>query len=128
MNRRECLRLLGGLGVGLALPALALESATATEVDAVWLKLQSNHWDNLDNHPRIALLRSQVQGLPVAAEYKNNLLHSITLYRDQFLERPEYEDGSGWDDLEAIQQVTLSDMNERWLNEMVQRAAQEASL
>jgi hypothetical protein len=119
------LKALAALGASLALPALAIESATRKDIDAAWLELQSSNHHGLDDHPRIVLLRSEVKGLPVDEEYKKELLHSIELYRDQILERPEYSADEGWDDLEALQQVTLGDMNERWFKEQGVIAAQE---
>lgn len=64
-------------------------------------------------HPRIALLRSQVRSLPVDEHYRAALLQSIDTYRDQILARPRYAPHEGWDDLEALQQVTLGDAMER---------------
>jgi hypothetical protein len=125
MNRRECLKALAALGASLSLSALAIESASKMDVDAAWLELQSSSHLGLDDHPRIVLLRSEVKGLPVDEEYKNELLHSIELYRDQILDRPECLLHEGWDDLEALQQVTLGDMNERWLQERAPIEAQE---
>lgn len=68
----------------------------------------------LDDQLRIDLLRSQVGRLPVAEDYKSRLLHSIDTYRDQILARPEVPIDGGFDDLEAIQQVTLGDRVESW--------------
>lgn len=92
-------------------------------VDAAWLKLQSTKRNNLP--PKIALLISAGSGFTRSGGIQKNLFHSITPYRDQFLERPEYGDGIGWDDLEALQQVTPSDMNERWLGKMMQKETQQ---
>ena len=111
MNRRECLKALAALGASLVLPALAIESASKKDIDAAWLALQSS------SHPRIVLLRNDVLSLPVNEGYKNMLLQSIELYRDHIIDRPVYAPDVGWDDLEAIQQATLSDMGERWLRE-----------
>lgn len=71
--------------------------------------------NRIDDHPRIVLLRDQVNALPVDDLYKNQLLSSIETYRDQLLERPEMPVDGSWDDLEALQQVTLSDAMERCL-------------
>lgn len=71
--------------------------------------------NHIDDHPRIVLLRNQVNALPVDESYKSQLLKSIEIYRDQLLERPEIPVDGGWDDLEALQQVTLSDAMERRL-------------
>ena len=68
-------------------------------------------------HPRIAQLRSQVLGLPVDEHYRAVLLDSIEYFRDQIVARPVYASDEGWDDLEALQQVALSGMMERALQE-----------
>lgn len=81
--------------------------------------------ESYDDHPRIVLLRNQVRGLPVDEEYKKELLHSIEKYQDQILERPEYSPHEGWDDLEALQQATLGDMNERELRKSFEEQARE---
>ena len=75
-------------------------------------------------HPRIAILRTVVHTLPVDEDYRAQLLQSLDTYRAQLLqsldtyraqilERPAYQPDQGWDDLEALQQVTLGDMMER---------------
>jgi len=69
----------------------------------------------VDENPRIALLIKQVNSLPVDDEYKSLLLDAIKNYREQILERPE-NPIDGWNDLEALQQLTLSDMLERSIN------------
>lgn len=60
-------------------------------------------------HPRIVALRLQVDTLPVDPSYRCWLLRSIKRYADQIVERPV---DAGWDDLEALQQVTLGDIME----------------
>lgn len=113
MNRRECLKILATLGASFVLPSMA----TAKQVDKVWMELQSSNSNyGLDDHPRIVLLRSQVGSLPVPEDYKSHLLNSIDLYRDQLLARPEIPIDGGWDDLDALQQVTLGNMLERSLS------------
>lgn len=72
----------------------------------------------MEEHPRIALLRSQVLGLPVDEQYRAALLASIDTYRHQILARPHYAPDEGWDDLEALQQVTLGDRMERDLQKI----------
>jgi hypothetical protein len=114
MNRRECLKILATLGASFVLPSMA----TAKQVDKVWRELQSSSSNyGLDDHPHIVLLGSQVRSLPVPEGYKNHLLSSIDIYRDQLLERPEIPIDGGWDDFEALQQVTLGDMLEARLLE-----------
>ena len=76
-------------------------------------------------HPRIAILRTVVLTLPVDEDYRAQLLLSLDTYRDQILERPAYQPDQGWDDLEALQQVTLGDMMERNLQALCNRKACE---
>jgi len=70
----------------------------------------------VDENPRIALLIKQVNSLPVDDEYKSLLLDAIKNYREQILERPEIPIDGGWNDLEALQQVTLGDRLEHCIN------------
>lgn len=70
----------------------------------------------LDDHPRILRLRDQVNTLPIDDAYKNQLLSAIVTYRDQILERPKLPIDGGWDDLEALQKVTLGDAKGHCLN------------
>ena len=44
-------------------------------------------------------------------------INQIFYPRAEIIERLEYAPDEGWDDLEAIQQVTLGDMGERWFRE-----------
>lgn len=117
MNRRECLKTLAALGASLSLPALAIESASQDDINAAWLELQFSSHHGLSDHPRIALLRNDVLNLPVDNEYKAHLLNSIDLYYDHIINRTVYAHDEAWDDLEAIQQVTLGDLNEKWFRE-----------
>jgi hypothetical protein len=66
---------------------------------------------------RLALLRSQVVGLSVDEQYRAALLKSIDIYGDQILALPLNAPDESWDDLEALQQVTLGDVMERALQE-----------
>ena len=68
-------------------------------------------------HPRIALLRSQVLSLPVDGHCRAVLLKSIEYFRDQIVARPCCAPRKGRDDVEALQQVALSGMMERALHE-----------
>ena len=61
-------------------------------------------------HPRIYALRQGIRGMAVQGEYVSRLYAALYKYADQFIDRPHYKPGEGWDDLEALQQVTLSDM------------------
>ncbi len=61
------------------------------------------------NHPRLYALTYTVQRLPIGGFYRAALFRSIDRYADQIIERQPDE---GWDDLEALQQVTLGDMME----------------
>jgi hypothetical protein len=76
----------------------------------------------MEEHPRIALLRSQVLGLPVDEQYRAALLQSIETYRDQILARPPYAPGDGWSDLEDLQQITLGNIMERALHDAGERS------
>jgi hypothetical protein len=71
----------------------------------------------LRHHPRIAQLRTDVALLPVAEDYRRWLYRSLNLYAEQIVARPQGGSGERWDDLEALQQVTLGDMMERALCE-----------
>ena len=71
----------------------------------------------LRHHPRIASLRLDVARLPIDDNYRRWLYRSLSLYAEQFIQRREYKPGEGWDDLEALQQVTLGDMNEFYLSQ-----------
>lgn len=61
------------------------------------------------NHPRLHALAYTVQRLPIGGFYRAALHTSIDRYADQIVERPQ---DMGWDDLAALQQVTLGDMME----------------
>ena len=74
-----------------------------------------------NEHPRITALRYQVYSLPVDPQYRAQLLKSIKKYADQIIARPQYAPNEGWDGLEALQQVTLGDMMERSLQELLNR-------
>jgi hypothetical protein len=47
--------------------------------------------------------------------YRAALHRSLGRYADQLVSRPRYRPEEGWDDLEALQQVTLGDMMEERL-------------
>ena len=81
----------------------------------------------MDEHPRIALLRSQVLSRSVDEQYRAKLLQSIYTPRDQILARPRYAPGEGWDDLETLQQVTLGSIMERALREAAEHSLQRRS-
>jgi len=55
------------------------------------------------------------------AEHKSRLYAALYKYADQFVERPHYKPEEGWDDLEALQQVTLGD----WMEESIRRYAED---
>ena len=67
-------------------------------------------------HPRIYALRRSIRGMAVSSEYVSQLYAALYKYADQFVERPHYKPEEGWDDLEALQQVTLGD----WMEETLQ--------
>jgi hypothetical protein len=86
------------------------------------LRLNSEHPPRphpLRMHPRIVGLRQQIRALPVDKAYASRLLVSLYKYADQIVERPCYLRGEGWNDLEALQQVTLGDMMEEKLMQYV---------
>ena len=75
----------------------------------------------LRHHPRIAKLRHHVASLPIDEDYRRWLYRSLNLYADQVVEHPHYKLEEGWDDLEALQQVTLGDMMEHSLRSLLVR-------
>ena len=68
-------------------------------------------------HPRIALLRSQVLSLPLDEHCRAVLLKSIEYFHDQIVARAHCAKHRGCANLEALQQVALSGMIERALHE-----------
>jgi hypothetical protein len=68
------------------------------------------------SHTRLAELVGEVQRLPVRNGYRTALLRSIDKYAEQIINRPIFPPEDGWDDLEALQQVTLGDMMEAQLS------------
>lgn len=66
-------------------------------------------------HPRIYALRQSIRGMAVQSEYVSRLYAALYRYADQIIERPFYKPEDGWDDFEALQQVTLGD----WMEESV---------
>lgn len=72
-------------------------------------------------HPRIVRLRKVVKKLPVSAEYREALLRTMDLYFEDILRSPEPpSEGAGYD-LEALNQLTLSEAVERGLEELSNR-------
>ena len=69
----------------------------------------------LRHHPRVQALRLIVDQLPVDGMYRAALHRSLGRYADQWVSLPHYRPEEGWDDLEALQQVTLGDMMEERL-------------
>ena len=53
--------------------------------------------------------------MAVQSEYVSRLYAALYKYADQFIDRPHYAPDDGWDDLEALQQVMLSD----WMEESI---------
>ena len=70
------------------------------------------------NHPKLHALAYTVQRLPIGGFYRAALLRSIDRYSDQLIDRPHYTPEEGWDDLEALQQVTLGDMMEHRMHQL----------
>jgi hypothetical protein len=76
----------------------------------------------MDNtHPRIVALRRQGARLPVAHDYRCWLVRSLNLYADQIVARDLDAGLAGWDDLEALQQVSLGDRMEACLRQPARR-------
>ena len=69
-------------------------------------------------HPRLLILRHQVNTLPVDQEYRRWLRYSLWKYAEKIIAREEPPPDQGWDDLEALQQVALGDWNEAMLQSM----------
>ncbi|MCB1954136.1 MAG: hypothetical protein KDG55_00585 [Rhodocyclaceae bacterium] len=61
---------------------------------------------------RLDRLRHDIARLPVDEEFRAALLASVERYADQILARPPDGTHDGMDDLEAVSQVTLSDLYE----------------
>ncbi len=72
--------------------------------------------NELWRHPRIQALWAIVNQLPVDGAYRAALYRSLWRYADQLVCRPHYPPEGGWDDLEALQQVTLGNMIEHQLS------------
>lgn len=72
--------------------------------------LQPLYWN-----PRIAALRESIRWLPIDAKYRQRLNLSLYKYADQIISRPILPPCEGWDDLEALQQVTLGERMEEFL-------------
>jgi len=85
-----------------------------------WLEDQYAQACMFANSPpeiRLAKLREALAGLPVTPAYREALLASVDQYSDQILVRPEF--GAGWDDLMAVEQVTLGDAVEAVIQTMM---------
>ena len=70
-------------------------------------------------HPRISALRRSIQGMAVSSEYVSRLYAALYRYADQIVARPYPSPSEDWDDLEALQQVTLGD----WMEESLMATA-----
>lgn len=70
-------------------------------------------------HPRIAALRLSINRLSVQDEYRRRLRAALCRYADLVIDRPHYRPEEGWDDLEALQQVTLGD----WMEDSIRYCA-----
>ena len=73
-------------------------------------------------HPRIYALRQSIRGMAVSSEYVARLYAALYTYADQLIDRPRYASEEGWDDFEALQQVTLSDWHEQSIKQFVTTA------
>lgn len=70
--------------------------------------------------PRLEKLSEFVGSLPVDCEYRSRLYRSIANYAGQILARPDPPLDDQWDDFTALQQVTLGDWNEEWLQKILE--------
>ena len=120
MIRRKFLKSLAVFGSMLFIPSAALATWGASRAHTAWSAIKSPA-AHIAGLRRIAVLRRQVASLPVCEEYRAALFNSIDLYRDQIISRPAYTNGEDWDDLEALQQVTLGDRIEQFLAERIER-------
>jgi len=68
-------------------------------------------------HPRIALLRSQVRSLPLDGHCRAVLLRSIEYLREPIVARARRARHERRNDLKALQRAALSGMMERALHE-----------
>lgn len=118
MIRRKFLKSLAVFGSMLFISPAALATRGASRARKAWSAIKSPA-AHIAGLRRIAALRRDVASLPVCEEYRAALFKSIDLYRVQIISRPVYTTGEGWDDLEALQQVTLGDRMERWLAECI---------
>lgn len=57
--------------------------------------------------------------MAVSSEYVSRLYAALYKYANQIVARPHYAHDEGWDDLEALQQVTLGN----WMEESIRRYA-----
>jgi hypothetical protein len=71
----------------------------------------------MKQHPRIASRRSQALTLPVDDQYREAPAESIDTQSGEILARPHHAPHEGWNDPETPQQVALSGMTERALQE-----------
>jgi hypothetical protein len=71
----------------------------------------------MEEHPRLARLRSQVRRLPLDEHCRAVLLKSIEYLGDQIVARPPRAQHKGRDDLDALQRLAPSGMLERALQE-----------
>ena len=72
--------------------------------------------DPLRHHPRIQALWTEVSRLPVDSNYRAALYRSLARYAPQIVSRPISPPEDCWDDLQALQQVTLADTMEAVLH------------
>ncbi len=69
-------------------------------------------------HPRIQALRDQINGMKFDCQYRAGLFVSLDRYAHQIVERSICSSGDCWDDLEALQQVSLGDAFEASIQRM----------
>lgn len=107
--------------------ATPLEEKSSIEITR---KDQENSGQNSNSnieHPRLTKLKEDVYSLPVDSEYKRALLEAIISYGDEIINRPKNSSDKGYDDLEALQQVTLGNRMEQLLATSIGNADSDAT-
>ena len=71
---------------------------------------------------RINDLSKILDQLPIDPTYRECLQETLFLQADVLMARPKFASNGSWDDLEALQQMTLANAMERKLREILSRA------
>lgn len=126
MNRREYLRELMGLGVSLSISPKAFDTASDKEVDDAWNCLQATNKFDIEERPRIALLRNEVLALDFNDQGKEDLLASIEINRDNFIDGLAPIDGRT--DLEYLMYFSPGMSSEVSMYQISKKQAQEYAI